>query len=188
MKPTRSISRFPRASRLLLAGLVAGACLLSGAVSAQVETPVLTIDQDRLLKETRIGASVLAEIEREAQKLVAENQRIQNELIAEERELTDRRAELPPEEFRDLANAFDARVQKHRAEQDEKTRLLNRARDEARRNFIRDAAASIISDIVRARGAFVVLDLRGVVASVDAVDITDEAIRRINQMAAEDAE
>lgn len=187
MRPTVSILRFPRASKLLLAGLVAGACLLSGAVSAQVAAPVLTIDQDRLLKETRPGASVLAEIEREAQKLVAENQRIQNELIAEERELTDLRSELPPEEFRDLANAFDARVQKLRAEQDEKGRLLNRAREEARRNFLRDAAG-IISDIVRARGAFVVLDLREVVASADAIDITDEAIRRINQAAGEEGE
>ncbi len=126
----------------------------------------------------------LAKLDREAQEFAAENLRIQNELTAEERELTDRRAELSPEEFRDLANAFDARVQKLRAEQDEKGRLIRRATEEARLSFFRD----IIADIARARGAFVVLDHRYVVLSADAVDITDEAIRRINQMATEEAE
>ncbi|MYA89330.1 MAG: OmpH family outer membrane protein [Boseongicola sp. SB0662_bin_57] len=184
MKPTRSISRFPRAFRLLLAGLVAGACLLAGPVSAQVATPVLTIDWERLLNETRQGALLRAKLDREAQELAAEHLRIRNELAAEERELTDRRAELSPEEFRDLANAFDARVQRLRAETDEKERLLSRAADEARLSFFRD----VIADIARARGAFVVLNSRDVLLFANAVDITDEAIRRINQMADEETE
>lgn len=184
MKPTRSISRFPRASRLLLAGLVAVACLLSDAASAQVVTPIVVIDRDRLLNETRQGALLLAKLDQEAQDLAAENSRIRNELTAEERELTDRRAELSPEEFRDLANAFDVRVQKIRAEADEKERLLSRATEEARHRFSLD----VISDIARERGAFVVLNLRDVVLFADSVNITDEAIRRINQMAGEETE
>ncbi|MYF87969.1 MAG: OmpH family outer membrane protein [Boseongicola sp. SB0676_bin_33] len=184
MKSTRSISRFPRASRLLLAGLIAGACLLSGVAAAQVATPIVVIDRERLLNETRQGALLLAKLDQEAQDLAAENSRILDELTAEERELTDRRAELPPEEFRDLANAFDARVQKLRAETDEKERLLSRAAEEARLRFSLD----VISDIARARGAFVVLDHRDVVLFADAVNITDEAIRQINQMADEEAE
>lgn len=127
---------------------------------------------------------LLAKLDQEAQDLAAENSRIRNELTAEERELTDRRAELSPEEFRDLANAFDVRVQKIRAEADEKERLLSRATEEARHRFSLD----VISDIARERGAFVVLNLRDVVLFADSVNITDEAIRRINQMAGEETE
>ncbi len=185
MRPTGSTSRSPRASRPLLAGLAACACLLPHDVPAQAGTPVLTIDQERLLAETRLlAASALAGLERDAQALAAENLRIANELIAEERALTDRREALPPEEFRDLADAFHARVQELRAEQDEKGRLLERATEEARRSFVLD----VISDIARARGAFVVIDRRNVILSAPAVDITDEAIRRINEASGDEEE
>ncbi|MCG6882567.1 MAG: OmpH family outer membrane protein [Silicimonas sp.] len=146
---------------------------------AQQTSPVLTIDQDRLFAETRLGAETLAELERQAQDLAAENTRIENELIAKERELTDLRATLAPEEFRAMADAFDERVQQLRAEQDEKARLLNRGREEARTEFFSETAV-ILSGIVREKGALVVIDRRDVFLSADRIDITDEAIERIN--------
>ena len=79
-----------------------------------------------------------------------------------------------------MADAFDQRVQKLRAEQDEKARALNRVRDEVQAQFLRDSAG-IISDIVRARGAVLVIDRRDVFLSADSIDITNEAIRRINE-------
>ena len=147
-------------------------------------TPIVVIDLDRVLNETQQGALLLAKLDQEAQELDAEFSRIRDELTEEERELTERRAELSPEEFRDLADAFDARVRKLRAETDEKDRILSRAADEARQRF----ALDVIFDIARARGAFVVLDQRYVILFADSVNITDEAIRRINQMAVEAAE
>ena len=154
------------------------------SVLAQGTSPVLTIDQDRLFSETRLGAEAIERLETEAQALAAENQKIEADLIEEEQALTERRATLPTAEFQALANEFDVRVQRLRSEQDEKARALNRARDDARSAFLRDAAG-IISEIVRARGAVVVIDRRDVFLSADSVDITDEAIRRINE--AEDA-
>lgn len=142
--------------------------------------PVLTIDQDRLFSETRLGAEKLAELEREAQQLASENKRIETDLIAEELRLTEQRATLEPAEFRTLADAFDQRVQKLRIEQGEKARLLNRTRDEARAAFFNEVAA-IISDIVREKGALVVIDRRDVFLSADRIDITDEAIQRVNE-------
>ena len=177
MKKILSTSRFLRASRLFAAVLALG---FAGGAAAQQNAPILTIDQDRLFAETSLGAAAIQRLEVEAQRLASENQRIEGELIAEERELTEKRAELPAEEFRELANAFDTRVQQIRTEQDEKARLLTRQRDEARSTFFRDAAG-IISEIVRARGALVVIDRRDVFLSADTIDITDEAIERINE-------
>ena len=180
MKRTHSISRSRPSSRLLRAALIVLTCALPGVGLAQNTSPVLTIDQDRLFAETRLGAAAIQRLEAEAQKLATENQEIENALIAEERELTEKRETLPASEFRVLADEFDVRVQRLRAEQDEKARALNRARDEARNAFLQDSAG-IISAIVRSRDAFVVIDRRDVFLSADSVDITDEAIRRINE-------
>ena len=172
------MSRSRRSSDLWGAALVA--TFFASAVPAQEATPVLTIDQERILAETEIGAETFQALEARAQELAAENQAIEDDLIAEEQELTEQRATLNAEEFRDLANAFDIRVQQLRAEQDEKVRQLNRAREESRTQVLRDAAP-IISEIVRMRGALVVIDRRDVFLSADSIDITDEAIQKINE-------
>lgn len=148
----------------------------------EIQSPVLVIDQDRLFAETQLGAQAQADLEARAQDLANENQRIEAELIARERELTELRPTLDPEEFRPLADEFDARVQRLRAEQDEKARELNRARDEARQSFFQ-GVAGIISGIVREKGAVVVIDRRDVFLSADRIDITDEAIERVNEQA-----
>ena len=153
--------------------------LAAGSAWAQQSSPILTIDQDRLFAGTRLGAEALAGLEQRAQELAAENSRIETELIDEEGKLTELRPTLEPAEFRKLADAFDERVQKLRAEQDEKARLLNRGRDEARANFFNEIAVTL-SEIVREKGAVVVIDRRDVFLSADRIDITDEAIERIN--------
>lgn len=148
----------------------------------EIQSPVLVIDQDRLFAETRLGTRALDELEERAQELANENQRIEAELIARERELTELRPVTDPAAFRTLADEFDARVESLRAEQDEKARELNRERDEARQRFFQEVAGEI-SAIVREKGAVVVLDRRDVFLSADRIDITDEAIERINEMA-----
>lgn len=162
--------------------LAALALVLAAPATAQeaaTASPVLTIDQDRLFAETRLGAETLADLERRAQELASENQQIEAALIAEERDLTEMRTTMEPGAFRDLADAFDVKVQRIRAEQDDKARALTRTRDEARAAFFNEVAV-ILSDIVREKGALVVIDRRDVFLSADRIDITDEAIERIN--------
>lgn len=173
------MSRFRPGSRARGAALAALLLTLAAPVLGQGASPVLVIDQDKLFTETRLGAEALDALEKQAQDLATENQSIETDLLAEELELTEKRPSLTPEEFRALADAFDQRVQRLRAEQDEKARKLNRAREEAQSNVLR-ASANIISDIVRSRGAVVVLDRRNVFLSADSIDITDEAIEKIN--------
>ena len=148
----------------------------------ELQSPILVIDQDRLFAETRLGAQAQADLEARAEELTNENQRIEAELIARERELTELRPDTPAEEFRVLADEFDARVERIRAEQDEKARELNRARDDARQSFFQNVAG-IISEIVREKGAVLVIDRRDVFLSADRIDITDEAIVRVNEQA-----
>ena len=159
--------------------------LTLAAPAAAQQSPILTVDQDRLFAETRIGSEALTEFEAGAAALAAENARIEAELVAQERDLTERRPTMDPAAFRAEADAFDARVQSIRAEQDEKARILTETRDAARQSFFAEVG-DVLSEIVRERGALLVLDRRDVVLSADQIDITAEAVRRLNEGAAGD--
>ena len=198
MKKTHSISQSRPSSRTgriraksrvcgCLAALVVFCTVAAAPAQEVLPSPILIIDQDRLFAETRLGSETLADLERAAQELAAENNQIETSLIDEERALTEQRATLPADEFRNLANAFDQKVQKLRGEQDEKARILTRAGDEARGAFFNEVAV-MISEIVREKGALVVIDRRDVFLSADRIDITDEAIDRINAAKAASSE
>lgn len=142
--------------------------------------PVLTIDQDRLFAETDFGLALQARIESEARALAAENRRIEAELAEEERALTGERPELENDAFRELADAFDEKVQRIRAEQEAKAEALAQVRESGQERFL-SQLAPILSEILRERGALILLDRRNVVLSADAIDITDDAIGRVNE-------
>jgi Skp family chaperone for outer membrane proteins len=170
------------------AALVAAWLLGAGAAFAQTQPPapqveipppVLTIDADRLLAESAFGRALAAEVDTAARGLAEENRRIEADLLAEEKDLTERRGMMSPDEFRPMADAFDEKVQRLRSEQDEKERALADLREEGRQRFFREAVP-VLSEIVRERGALVLLDRRDVFLSADAIDVTDIAIARID--------
>lgn len=183
-----------RGSRPAVALAVAAlaAALLAGPPSTaqdrlSVPSPVLTVDQDALFERSAFGERVLSEIEAASQALAAENRRLEAELAEEERRLTELRPTTEPAAFREMAAAFDARVVEVRRVQDQKGRELARQPEEARQEFLR-AAVPILTRIVRERGAVAILDSRAVILSADAIDITDEAIRRIDAVLGEAAD
>ena len=116
--------------RLGIGGWVTLAVLLlfASPMRAQEQvfaSPILTLDQERLFNGSRVAERMSAEIERRTDDLAAENRRIEAQLVAEELELTERRATLEPSEFRNLADKFDALVQSIREEQDAKARATS---------------------------------------------------------------
>jgi Skp family chaperone for outer membrane proteins len=149
-------------------------------------SPVLTLDQDRLFAESAFGRASLERDRAAAGELEAENGRIEAELIAEEQDLTARRAELPPEEFSALAAAFDEKVERIRSEQDSKARDLGRARDEDRQAFLR-AIVPVLGEVMREQGAVAILDKSTVILSLTVIDITDEAIAKVDAVLAQSA-
>ncbi len=169
-------------------GPVRALCLLLGLVLASqtaaqqlgVRDPlVLTISSDRLFADSAFGQRVLREIESEGAQLAEENERIVAELSSEEKDLTQKRAELAPEDFRPLAQAFDEKVQSHRDGQRAKLDALARRSEESRQTFYA-LAQPVLIELMRETGAAVVLERANVFLSADTSDITDEAIARIN--------
>lgn len=143
------------------------------------ESPILTIESDRLFAQSRFGQRIAREIEAETAVLSAENRRIEAELTAEERDLTARRADMAPDAFRALADAFDAKVRDIRRTQDAKARDLTR-RSEADRVAFLQVAAPVLEQLMREAGASVILERASVFLSANATDITDLAIGMID--------
>ena len=146
----------------------------------QAPSPILTLDPERLYVRSRAAARGLAAIEAQAEALATENREIEAALAAEELELTEKRPDMEPSAFRELADAFDGKVQEIRDEQDAKARELQLLRDEEQQAFLQ-RARPILAEIARDRGAYIVLDRRSVFLSAGQVDITDEAIRRMDE-------
>lgn len=144
-----------------------------------VQSLILTVAPEALYTQSDFGKRITREIEAESVEIAAENRRIEAELTAEERELTELRDSLPTAEFRARAEAFDEKVQRLRREQDEKVRAVGTRNEEARRALL-TAAQPVLLQLMEESGAVAVLDRRVVLLSVDSVDITEQAIQRVN--------
>lgn len=167
--------------RVWLIGLLLA--VMSSAAVAQDATlsgsQVVTLDQDRLFSESQFGRRVLARNETEEANLAAENRKLEAALEAEERGLTDLRAKLPAAEFRKLADEFDIRVEEVRRAQEARFRALTRQRDEDRKTFF-DTAFPVLGRLMGEMGAVAILDRNAIVLSLGRIDITDDAIARLD--------
>ncbi len=157
--------------------------VIAQSVSAQqlgvTQSGVITVSTERLFADSAFGQRLLREIEKESILLAEENERIVAELSKEEKDITERRAELEPEQFRPLAEAFDRKVQSHREGQRAKLDALSRRSDEARQTFY-ELARPVLIDLLRETGASIILERSNVFLSSDTSDVTDLAIARIN--------
>ena len=143
------------------------------------ESDVLVVNPERLFAETRLGKSMTAELQAERDRLITMNRTLESQLESEEKTLTELRAEISAEEFRDLADAFDAKVQQIRQDSERRARDLERNRSQAPITFLR-VVEPVLADIMRDANAAVILDSRSVLLSAGVVDITSIAVARID--------
>ena len=149
-------------------------------MAQDLPSPVLTVDLERIARESDYGQRMAAELQADTVILQSEFNRIEAELIAEEQSLVIKRDTLSSDEFKKLSQAFDEKVVSLRAEQAEKqTTLQARQVDEQRE--ILQRIAPILYEIVSARGGAVLIDRRNIVLDLSSVDITDRAIELMNQ-------
>lgn len=142
--------------------------------------PVAIIDQDRLFSESFFGQSFNKKFQEDANTLSEENRRIEKELSDEEDALTQKRQDLPNEEFRKLAAAFNEKVEKIRSIQSKKENDLNISRLEAQRIFFAKAEPVII-ELMRDRRIQFILDKKSIFIARQSSDITDSVIKHINE-------
>lgn len=170
-----------RLAGLALAAALSAAALSAAGAAAQTVpgSPFLFINQERLLTGSASGRALLAEEEKSRDALRAEARSLDSAFETEERQLTDRRPTMNPEEFRQLADAFDARVVQARKDQDAKASSLAQEFDQRRRQFYARVAPLLVELMDRA-GARAVFDENSALLTDQTLNITDEVIAAID--------
>ncbi len=148
--------------------------------AAPLASPIVTLDKDRLFQNSRMGKAMQGRFEAASNDLVAENRKLEAALEEEERRLTERRATTTPEAFRPLADEFDRRVEELRQAQDAKSRSLTRSRDSEQQRFF-EAAVPILGNLMVELGAVAIIDRSAIILSFDQIDVTDQAIVRLDE-------
>ncbi|WP_323764675.1 OmpH family outer membrane protein [Marinovum sp.] len=166
---------------LLTRGALALLLALPAMLAAQEapRSPVLVVDFDEVFRLSERGQEILQELDSRSRELADEIARIDIEMAAEEKELTERRAGLSAIEFRKLADAFDAKVQAMRAAQDARAEALSRDQASARFEF-RQTAFPILGQLMLDAGAVLVVEKRNVLVFNDAIDVSEITARRLD--------
>lgn len=168
---------------------VLGAVLICVAGLAGAQTPpaappiqstILTLDQEALFSRSLFGQTLRAAIAADAKMAEAETRKIDADLEVEERDLTEKRATMPAEEFRLLADAFDIKVKNLRAEREAAASELRDKEAAARQQFVA-AVTQIIGDYMVERGATAIVDKKAIIVSLLSIDITTEIVALIDQ-------
>jgi len=158
--------------------------LMVGSVLAQdvgiIQSDILVLDPDRLYGETLLGQRIAEDLLAEREKLIAHNRKVEAELSAEEKALTELRATKSAVEFRALADEFDTKVQKIRRTSEREVRDHERNKERAPILFMRTIEPVLAKLLQDANGA-VIMDMRNVLLRSDVIDITDVAISRVDE-------
>ena len=164
-----------------LAGLALAAAFLSTAAVAQTlpASPFLFINQERLLTGSTVGKALLADEERQRDELRSEARALDSAFEAEEQQLTEKRPTTKPEDFRALADAFDARVVAARRDQDTRATTMGQEFDQRRRQFYARVAPMLV-ELMDKAGARAVFDENSALLTDQTLNITDEVIARID--------
>ena len=169
---------------ILLAAVLAAAPL--AAQAPPNPAPFLYINQEQILTGSKTGQALLAEEERQRDALRAEARALDQSFEAEELRLTEQRPTLPPEEFRKLSDAFDARVVQARRDQDARAEALAQEFDQRRRQFYARVAPILVTLMDRYQ-AKAIFDETSVLLADQSLNITEAVIAEIDARAAEPA-
>lgn len=149
--------------------------------AGSVVSQIVTIDRQSLFSDTQYGRRVVETVEAERVRLANETRKVEEALVKEERELTEKRDSMSPEDFRKLAKAFDAKVQALRTEGTEREQEFVGTLEREQAAFF-DRIGPILGQLVRELGAVVILDRRAILLTTRNIDITKLAVERIDQV------
>lgn len=143
------------------------------------DVPVLVVDMQRIKSDTAAGRDMLAKTIEIRKRIQAGIAKRSERLRAEEQRLAEERESLDPGVFREQVRAFEQQVFANREFSERESRRLQLILSRAS-TLLQERATAVFAAIMRERRAEVLLDSTQIILSVDRLDITDEAIRRLN--------
>lgn len=176
------------AARVLKQVIVAAALLLPVAAdpalaqqSAQgVELPIAVVDVQGVLRNSDPAKEIQSRINERRQAYQRQVTEEEKALRSSEQDLQQERSTLEPEVYQQRLRSFRNRVADVQKSVQERRRALDQAFTMAM-NQVRDELVSVIAEIADERGAKVVLFKDHIVIAEKSLDISDEALRRLNE-------
>jgi Skp family chaperone for outer membrane proteins len=163
---------------------VACALAVAAPAAAQEGPSVMIVDIEAALRESAV-ADALREIELEERRaLQARFDADKGRLEAREAELSEIRADADKADFDRLVEEFDADVRETRRAAQEDAAALQ-ARFAAAQRALLDVVRPAAAELMRERGAVVLIDRKTVVVFDPALDVTGDLIERIDRTAPE---
>ena len=135
----------------------------------------------KLLKQTQIGKKIIAEDNIARQNLQSENEELEENLLLEEKELSDLRKTLTLDDFRLKAQDFDKKVTIIRKEQGQKEQLLIAENRKNENDFFKKIYP-LLYGLLSEKGGLILIDQRNVVLWDSSVDLTKDAINLIDRV------
>ena len=152
---------------------------------SEVKTAVYTIDMSKLIKQTKIGKKIILEDNISRQKLQSENEKLEAELLLEEKELSEIRETLTADEFRLKAQEFDKKVTIIRTEQGQKEQDLIVENRKNESEFFKKIYP-LLYGLLLERGGSILIDQSNAVLWDSSVDLTIDAINLIDRILGDD--
>jgi outer membrane protein len=178
-----------RLARRLLAGalliLAAAASPPLRAQQADAAKPVLApviliVDLQQMLQDSKAAKGVQAVLNQQYGTYSKEVAQREDELRKNREELERQRTVLAPEVFNTRASELQQRYDELGKEVQGRRQALQQSLNESM-NKVRNAALEIIADIVKERKANLVIEKQAMVFEAEDLDITAEAIKRLDQ-------
>ncbi len=158
------------------------AVLLVGlALPAAAQTKIAVIDVQRVVSESDPGKESLISLQKLQEEKIAAGQTLQEEFNAMREQINRQRMTLSEERLAELTRAMEDKEIALRRFQDDATRELDEAR-RAALGRLEERIMPVIDEVGRERGLTLIFNKfqSGLVYADEAVDITDDVIRRFN--------
>ena len=147
---------------------------------------VLVISHEKIFNDTNLGKAIFKKFKDIETILLIDAERIEKLFIEEEKELTLSRPNLDTNEFLNLANDFDKRVELERVNQRNKEAVINENLKKWKKNFFNTFMIPIIQDFMKIYEASIVIDIDSnafkLVIFDSRINITDGVIKRMNNL------
>ena len=147
---------------------------------------VLVISHEKIFNDTNLGKAIFKKFKDKEKILLIDAERIEKLFIEEEKELTLSRPNLDTNEFLNLANDFDKRVELERVNQRNKEAVINENLKKWKKIFFNTFMIPIIQDFMKIYEASIVIDIDSnafkLVIFDSRINITEGVIKRMNNL------
>ena len=120
---------------------------------------ILVISHEQILSSTKLGKGIIKKLQESEETLRSEAEKEESYFIAEEQRLTKERESLSVEDFLELSNDFDRKVEAERQNQRQKEQAVKKRWIKWKRDFYNIYMIPIVERFMKGYGATLVIDI-----------------------------